>query len=101
MWKKLSTVLCHKDSDNEFETNNCKQMFSSGPSIIHQQPRLSISKWLCTSPPSINKSTLYPNETSLVYKLSSDKRNQTISQALIVLYLSCLPVIIIESLPHR
>ncbi|CAF1387065.1 unnamed protein product [Adineta steineri] len=44
------------DSDNEIDSNNSKQIFSSRPSIIHQQPRLSISKWLCTSPPSINKS---------------------------------------------
>ncbi|UJR38409.1 hypothetical protein I4U23_031077 [Adineta vaga] len=42
-------------------------MFSSGPSIIHQQPRLSLSKWLCTSPPSINKSN--PSSSSKSHKV--------------------------------
>ncbi|CAF1539848.1 unnamed protein product, partial [Adineta ricciae] len=59
------------DSDNEFETNHCKQMFSSGPSIIHQQPRLSISKWLCTSPPSINKSIFSSSKSHKVRRSSS------------------------------
>ncbi len=44
------------DSDNESDTNTSRQIFSTGPSIIHQQPRSSLSKWLCTNPSSIDKS---------------------------------------------
>ena len=45
------------DSENEFDSNNSKQInSSSGPYVIHQPPRLSLSKWLCTNPSSVDKS---------------------------------------------
>jgi hypothetical protein len=44
------------DSENEFDPNNSKPITSSGPFVIHQQPRLSLSKWLCTNPSSVEKS---------------------------------------------
>ena len=37
--------------NEEFESNHSKQVSSSGPSIIHQQPRSSLTKWLCTTAP--------------------------------------------------
>lgn len=57
----LTIHICTKyflflESDNEFDQNNSTQISSSGPLIIHQQPRLSLSKWLCTNPSSIEKS---------------------------------------------
>jgi hypothetical protein len=50
------TYFLFLDSDNEFDTNNSKPISSSGPLIIQQQPRLSLSKWLCTNPSSVEKS---------------------------------------------
>jgi len=57
------------DSDNEFNTNNSKQISSSGSLIILQQPRLSLSKWLCTNPSSIDKSSVGERrkEKNLIY----------------------------------
>ncbi|CAF1205320.1 unnamed protein product [Rotaria sordida] len=46
------------DTDDEFDSNNSKQISSSGPSITHQQPRSSLSKWLCATPACSNKSIL-------------------------------------------
>jgi hypothetical protein len=50
---QTSSFFYSLDSDNEFDS---KQISSSGPFIIHQQPRLSLSKWLCTNPSSVEKS---------------------------------------------
>ncbi|CAF1612819.1 unnamed protein product [Rotaria magnacalcarata] len=44
------------ESDNEFDPNNSKQSSPYVPSIIHQQPRSSLSKWLCTTTATANKS---------------------------------------------
>ncbi|CAF2503419.1 unnamed protein product [Rotaria sp. Silwood2] len=46
------------DSDDEFDPNNSKQMSLSGSSITNQQPRSSLSKWLCATPAFSNKSIL-------------------------------------------
>jgi hypothetical protein len=51
--KKLLSILFFTDSDIEttnFDPNSIKQISSSGPLIIQQQPRSSLSKWLCTTP---------------------------------------------------
>lgn len=46
------------DSDNESDKNHFKDISSSGPLIIQQQPRLSLSKWLCTNSSSVGRSIL-------------------------------------------
>ncbi|CAF3516404.1 unnamed protein product [Rotaria sp. Silwood1] len=46
------------DFDDEFDPNDSKQISSFDSSITNQQPRSSLSKWLCTTPAPSNKSIL-------------------------------------------
>lgn len=54
------------DSDNESDKNHFKEISSSGPLIIQQQPRLSLSKWLCTNSSSVGRSV---KEKSILFPL--------------------------------
>ncbi|CAF1026779.1 unnamed protein product [Adineta steineri] len=75
------------DSDTEvtsFDLKSNKHVSPSGSLYIRQQPRSSLSKWLCTTPTSVNKSISSSSRSNKVRRSSSwrslkDRTNNSIS----------------------